>query len=197
MWHGSSGAEAARQGLGDEHGAVRPSWRGLSSASARTSRQHHRARYMTSSRNGATPQNPAAINAAVPLQIDAEPEPRGVRIRLRGEVDLAGVDDIRGKIDEYLAAGCQRVVLDLRGVTFLDSSGVHLILDTDATARAAGWQLLLIEGPPWVQQVFELAGVRDRLPFAEASPARMDRAARRPASPLSASRAREDQSRGQ
>jgi len=74
---------------------------------------------------------------------------------------------------------------------------VHLVLDTDAAARAAGWQLLLIDGPPAVQRVFELAGVRTRLPFAQGSPARMDGAARRPASGLSASRARESQGRGQ
>lgn len=152
---------------------------------------------MTFSRNGATPPNPAAFDPAVSLQIDAEPVARGVRIRLRGDVDLANVGDIQAKIDECLAAGCQHVVLDLRGVTFLDSTGVHLVLDTDATARAAGWQLLLIEGPPAVQRVFELAGVRDRLPFAQGSPTRMDCAGRRPASPLSVSLAREDQSRGQ
>jgi len=73
---------------------------------------------MTYSPNGPTPSNPAAIDAALALQIDAEPAPRGVRLRLRGEVDLASAGDVRATIAECLAAGCRRVVLDLRGVTF-------------------------------------------------------------------------------
>jgi anti-anti-sigma factor len=170
---------------------------GLEQPSARTSRKHHRVRYMTSSLNGAKLPDPAAIDAAAPLEIDAEPEPRGVRLRLRGEVELASAGGIRGKIDECVAAGCGRIVLDLRGVTFLDSTGVHLMLEADATACAAGWELRLVEGPPAVQRVFELAGVRERLPFAEGSPARMTYAEGRFASGLPAGRVLEGHGRGE
>jgi anti-anti-sigma factor len=120
-----------------------------------------------SSRNG--DETPATHGPDVPppFQIDAESAPKGVRVRPLGEIDLDTVDSIRRKIDDYVAAGCKRVVLDLRAVTFMDSTGVHLILETDAAARTSGWELLLIEGPASVQRTFELAGVRESLPFVE------------------------------
>ena len=101
------------------------------------------------------------------LRVDVQAEPGGVSVCPHGEIDLATVGRIRHTIDDCVGAGCERVVLDLRGVTFLDCTGVHLVLDADAVARAAGWELLLIEGPVSVQRTFELTGVRDRLPFAE------------------------------
>jgi anti-sigma B factor antagonist len=107
---------------------------------------------------------------AARFQVDAQPEPRGMRVRPTGEIDLATVDSIRRKIGECVAAGCERVVLDLRGVTFMDSTGLHLVLDAQAAAREEGWELLVVEGPDSVQRVFEVTGLRDRLPFVEAPP---------------------------
>jgi anti-anti-sigma factor len=124
---------------------------------------------MASSPHGAKTLETDRIGAAPPLQIDAEPAPRGVRVRVHGEVDLATVGSIRRTIDECVAGGCERLVLDLQGVRFLDCAGVHLALETDAAARAAGWELLLIPAPASVHRVFEIAGVADRLPFVEAS----------------------------
>jgi anti-anti-sigma factor len=106
--------------------------------------------------------------AAAPLRIDVETEQRGMRIRPYGEVDLATVGDLRRTIDECVASGCERVVVDLRGVQFLDCTGLHLALDAAMAARTAGWELELVEGPVAVQRVFELARVRDRLPFVAA-----------------------------
>jgi anti-anti-sigma factor len=81
------------------------------------------------------------------LAIEAHPEPGGVRVRPCGEIDLATVDRIRRQLDQCVAAGHKRVVLDLRDVTFMDSTGLHLILQSDAAARTAEWELRLIQGP--------------------------------------------------
>jgi anti-sigma B factor antagonist len=108
------------------------------------------------------------LDGAAGLAIEAHPEPGGVRVRPRGEIDLGTVDSLRRHIDRCVAAGNKRVVLDLRDVTFMDSTGLHLILETDAAARAAAWELRLIQGPARVQRVFALAGVVDALPFVEA-----------------------------
>lgn len=102
---------------------------------------------------------------AASFRVDVHPEPDGTRVSPHGEVDLDTVGTVRRRLDECVAAGCDRVLLDLRAVTFLDSTGVYLVLDTAAAARAAGWELVLIEGPANVQRTFELAGVRDRLRF--------------------------------
>ena len=120
--------------------------------------------------NGANGPGPRGHDESARFQVDAQPEPRGVRVCPIGEIDLATVDSIRRKIDECVAAGCERLVLDLRGVTFMDSTGLHLVLETHAAAREEGWELLVVEGPDSVQRVFEVTGLRDRLPFVDAPP---------------------------
>ena len=60
-------------------------------------------------------------------------------------------------------------MLDLRGVTFVDSTGLHLVLEVDAASRAQRWEFGLIGGPADVQRVFDLTGSRARLPFLTSS----------------------------
>jgi anti-anti-sigma factor len=90
------------------------------------------------------------LDGTAGLAIEAHPEPGGVRVRPRGEIDLATVENLCRHIDQCVAAGPKHVVLDLRDVTFMDSTGLHLILDTAAAARAAEWELRLIPGPACV-----------------------------------------------
>jgi anti-sigma B factor antagonist len=122
------------------------------------------------SRNSATAPTTHGTDLGPELRVDVRPELHGVRVCPVGEIDLASVGCVRRTVDRSVGAGCERVVLDLRGVTFLDSAGVHLALDADAAARRAGWELLLMEGPAPVQRTFELTGARDRLPFIDVPP---------------------------
>ena len=92
-----------------------------------------------------------------------------VRVCPFGEVDIDTVDRIREQLENATATGARHVVLDLRDVTFLDSSGLHLALEADAASRAQGWEFGLIGGPADVQRVFDLTGSRERLPFLTAS----------------------------
>jgi anti-anti-sigma factor len=87
-----------------------------------------------------------------------------VHVCLFGDVDTDTVGEIREQF-ETSTAWAERVVLDLSGVTFLDPAGLDLVLQTDAAARADGWELRLIGAPADVQRVFDLTGARARLPF--------------------------------
>jgi anti-anti-sigma factor len=53
-------------------------------------------------------------------------------------------------------------------LTFIDSTGLRLVLEWDSVARRDGLRLRLRPGPPAVQRVFEVTGVIERLPFAVA-----------------------------
>ena len=92
-----------------------------------------------------------------------------VRVCPFGEVDMGTVGQVREQLKHVTASGVRRVVLDLRGVTFLDSTGLHLVLEADAASRAQRWEFELIGGPADVQRVFDLTGARARLPFLTAS----------------------------
>jgi anti-anti-sigma factor len=54
-------------------------------------------------------------------------------LTLRGELDMATVQDLQAKIDEIMVPG-QPVVLDLAQLTFLDSSAIHLFIRTCASS---------------------------------------------------------------
>jgi anti-sigma B factor antagonist len=103
-----------------------------------------------------------------PFRIEVKPDREAVRVCPVGDVDLATADRLRAQIDELVRTGIERVILDLREVSFLDSAGVHVLIDADSCARADGWQLLLVK-PPWnVARVIELVGLDERLRFVEA-----------------------------
>jgi anti-sigma B factor antagonist len=81
-----------------------------------------------------------------------------------GELDLGTVDDLRS----VLAArppGCHRLVLDLSELTFFDTSGMRLVIETLQDARQRGTEFAIVRGPEDVQRLFALAGMEDRLPF--------------------------------
>lgn len=83
-----------------------------------------------------------------------------------GEIDLTSSDRLRAELRGHLE-GCRRLVLDLRPVTFVESSGLHCILDIDLESRAVGVAFALIPGPPAVQRLFEITRTAERLRFIE------------------------------
>jgi anti-anti-sigma factor len=103
----------------------------------------------------------------VEFRVGVAHEHGGVCICPIGDVDLATIGHLRERVAETMAGAADRVILDLRATTFLDSTGLHLVLDTDAWAKRNGTEFLIIAGPPAVQHTFEAAGLTGRLPFVE------------------------------
>jgi len=99
------------------------------------------------------------------FDVSVQPNEGGVVIALSGELDLSVEETVLTALDEI--GGTDRIVMDLRGLTFMDSTGLRLILRTDSRCREHNQQLRLIPGPPPVQRVFQLAGVENRLDWAD------------------------------
>jgi anti-sigma B factor antagonist len=100
-----------------------------------------------------------------PFRCDVAPERDAVRVVPCGELDIATTPQLERQLRELHEAGFRRIVLDLRGLRFMDSTGLRLIMGQDALARADGHAFTLVAGPPAVQRIFELACVLDRLDF--------------------------------
>jgi anti-anti-sigma factor len=97
--------------------------------------------------------------------------PAGEEVRLTaiGELDLAASPKLDEQVSELLAAGYRQLVIDLRGVTFIDLSGVRLLLKLADEARDDAWGLSLLRPGRQVRQILTLTGVLDRLPVADAA----------------------------
>jgi anti-anti-sigma factor len=92
-------------------------------------------------------------------------------VALIGELDLADAARVADELVRVEATDATRIVLDLDGLAFIDTSGVRLVIEADARSRADGSRLRLTRGSRAVQRVFEIVGLNDRLPFVEAAPA--------------------------
>jgi anti-sigma B factor antagonist len=88
-----------------------------------------------------------------------------------GEIDLSSADRLRTELGELLGS-CRRLVLDLGHVDFIESSGLHCILDIEQASRARGVEFALVPGPPQVQRLFDITRTAERLRFIEPIPRR-------------------------
>jgi anti-anti-sigma factor len=86
-------------------------------------------------------------------------------IRTAGSLDIATVPILETHVAELREAGVRRMIIDLRDLYFMDSTGLRCILEFDAQARQDGFTIALIQGPRAVQRVFELTRARAQLPF--------------------------------
>lgn len=105
--------------------------------------------------------------AADGLTVRVRRSERYAIVSLNGDLDLRSA----GILDDKLAAlekdGPDVVVLDLRGLRFLDSTGIALTVRADARARESGRRLVVVPGPPAVQKPFELAKLESILEFCD------------------------------
>ena len=83
----------------------------------------------------------------------------------RGELDMATVGAVEAELQQLRQHGTARIVLDLGGLTFMDSSGLHLLVRWTKEASKDGFEFQLEPGPPVVQRIFDLAAVNDTLPW--------------------------------
>jgi anti-anti-sigma factor len=100
-----------------------------------------------------------------PFHCEVEPDRAAVRVRPIGEIDLATAPLVEAQLTELWSVGFRQIVLDLREVSFLDSTGVRLLLAWHSHSAADGMLFGVISGPPAVQRVLEVAGVVDHFTY--------------------------------
>lgn len=114
-----------------------------------------------------TPADPTHRPSAAPEPFELRVRAEGARtvVAPRGEVDIATSPQVL----TALADASGDVVLDLRDVTFLDSSGLRVIIQQERRAQEEGHGFGIVPGPAEVQRILEVAGVADRLQTLDAS----------------------------
>ncbi len=96
-------------------------------------------------------------------------------IALSGELDLSGAPALDDELGRLAGGdGVQRVVLDLRGLVFMDSSGLRVVALAERRLAAAGRPLVLVRGAETVQRVFAITRMDERLTFVD-SPEALER----------------------
>jgi anti-anti-sigma factor len=89
-------------------------------------------------------------------------------IALTGELDLSGAPALDHEIEKLASHDdVRRVVLDLRQLEFLDSSGLRVVALAERRLSAGGRSLALVRGSESVQRVFEITRMVERLSFVD------------------------------
>ena len=99
------------------------------------------------------------------LTVEARTHRRTALVALRGELDLLTVSKVAEVIDELepQAGGVRHLVLDLRGLTFMDSAGLHELIRQNEFARTNRHNLAVVRGTDAIERLLEVTGVKDHL----------------------------------
>lgn len=101
------------------------------------------------------------------FEINSELTPNGARMSVNGELDLATVPALRQEAQALLKQGAPRILLELSKLTFVDSSGLSLLIELNNRSVAEGWTLRLTRPPDKAFSVFKITGADANLPFIE------------------------------
>jgi anti-sigma B factor antagonist len=86
-----------------------------------------------------------------------------------GELDLATSPQLDRMLTDAVF-DARLAVLDLRAVTFIDTAGVHVLLDAARAARSNGCRLMLVRGPAQVDGLLTLTGAAQHLSIFDLDP---------------------------
>lgn len=94
------------------------------------------------------------------MQIDMEYGRKALIVRLTGELDHHTADSVKLKMEESLEKGtASHIVLNLRGLDFMDSSGIGVILGRYKQITAKGGKMVICNASPAVHRLFEMSGL--------------------------------------
>jgi anti-anti-sigma factor len=103
----------------------------------------------------------------VPFALERQLSSGTARIVVRGELDLSTGPRAEEELRRTEAEKPETLILDLREVSFFDSTGLQLVLDADVRAREEGRALIVLPGDGEPRRILALAEVIDRLRLEE------------------------------
>jgi anti-sigma B factor antagonist len=84
-------------------------------------------------------------------------------IAVSGELDLASSPALQEELDRVSASGTEMLIIDLRELDFMDSTGLSVLVRAHQRAEEQGRRLAMVKGPQQVQRLLSLTGVADRM----------------------------------
>ena len=101
------------------------------------------------------------------FRLDVRDGDHGPLVVLAGDIDLSTVRQLQ---DCLVPLAHERVSLDFRAVTFMDSTGIRVLLDAQKRAETDGGQIVLHHVQPTQMRIFEIAGLTQHFTFDSGTP---------------------------
>ncbi len=115
---------------------------------------------------------PKAANAVdgAPLSVELQQRDSALVASLSGELDMAAGERFERVLQRLADGALKDVVIDLRELSFMDSTGLRMLLEADRTAREQRLRLWIIRGGEAVDRVFRMTGMDKVLPLVDEPP---------------------------
>ena len=97
------------------------------------------------------------------LELDVERTGGQVRLTLNGELDISSASRVEREIALIEDSAPPLLVLDLRQLRFMDSTGLRIVVSANARAEEAKRRLVVVRGPEPVQRIFRITRLEERL----------------------------------
>jgi anti-sigma B factor antagonist len=97
------------------------------------------------------------------LKLDSDEADGRTTLALRGELDISSAPVLEEALGRLEGAGPPVLVIDLRALAFMDSTGLRTIVAADQRARAQGRRVAIVRGPEAVDRIFSVTRLDERL----------------------------------
>jgi len=111
-----------------------------------------------------------AVQAAfrpTPFTCETAANGDGLCLRPTGELDISTTPMLEARLREARDRGHRRLVVDLRGLEFMDSTGLTLLTRWTLESRRDGFDLSLVAGHERIQRLFDLSGMTPHFTFTD------------------------------
>lgn len=97
------------------------------------------------------------------FRVEVRTEGGAAIVAVSGELDLASSPELEQQLEQVFKGDPEQLVIDLRGLEFMDSTGLSIIVGAHQRLAEDGRALSLVRGSAQVQRLLDLTGVADRL----------------------------------
>jgi anti-anti-sigma factor len=97
------------------------------------------------------------------FEVEAHTSTHAAVLVVSGELDLASSSALEEQLAQAEQAGVQLVIVDLRELEFIDSTGLSVLIKAHQQAEASGRRFAVVKGPSQVQRLLGLTGLEERL----------------------------------
>jgi anti-sigma B factor antagonist len=102
------------------------------------------------------------------FQVEVRRNGAAAVVAVSGELDLASGPELEAQLDQLTGPDVQLVVIDLRGLDFMDSTGLSILVRAHQRLAGEGSEMGLVKGSQQVQRLLDLTGVAERLRLVDA-----------------------------
>ena len=95
--------------------------------------------------------------------VETQTNGRAVTLTMSGELDLVSAPVLEEALGQLTEPDVELIIVDLRGLAFMDSTGLHLLIQAQKHAHDCGRSFALVRGGDQIQRLLDVTGVGDAL----------------------------------